>query len=166
SRIDLEQRVAGLDLLALGEVDLDDLTVDPAFHRDGVEGLNGADAADVDRHVARLGGAGRYRHRRVGRRRRRRVAAAGIAVSGPAEGRHDDDNPDGDGRPVHLAPTHFFIRASIAHANAPSTILYARSSSGLATCNHRASTDRRAARSATTPRPAAETPSPVRRGCG
>src|SRR5262249_51255697 len=40
-RIDLEERVANLHLLTFVEKDLRDLPVDPAFHRNRVEGLDG-----------------------------------------------------------------------------------------------------------------------------
>ena len=52
-RVDLEQPVARLDCLPLGEEDLDDLAVDPRFDRDRVIGLHRAESADIDRHVDR-----------------------------------------------------------------------------------------------------------------
>ena len=54
-RIDLEQRVAGLDVLAFLEGDLDDLAVDARLDDGHVVGLHRADAAHVDRHVLLLG---------------------------------------------------------------------------------------------------------------
>ena len=63
--------VAGLDLLALVEVDLDDLAVDPALDRDHVVGLHRADAVEEDRHIGRRDRAGGYRDARLDGRRRR-----------------------------------------------------------------------------------------------
>ena len=62
-RVDLKQRIAGFDVLALGEEYLGHLSVDAGADRDGVEGLRGADAADEYRHVLRLRHSGRDRDR-------------------------------------------------------------------------------------------------------
>jgi hypothetical protein len=70
SRVDDGQHVAGLHVLAFGEQH----AADPAIHLrldvDGVVGLHGADAGQVDRHLAGAGGGDHHGHR--GRRRRRR----------------------------------------------------------------------------------------------
>ena len=51
-RIDLGQDIAFMNLLALTEVDRDELAVDLGPDRDGVERLNRAERAVIDRHVA------------------------------------------------------------------------------------------------------------------
>ena len=61
-RIDLEQHVAGLDRLALVEIDCGDVSGYPAPYRDGVEGNDSSEAADDDRHVLRLRRLYRDRH--------------------------------------------------------------------------------------------------------
>ena len=71
TRVDLREQVAGMDRLALGEVDADDLALDLAAHDDGVVGDHGADAGQIDRHVMLSDCSGDDRHRR---RRRCRSA--------------------------------------------------------------------------------------------
>ena len=60
-RIDLEQRIAFLDLLAFLEIDLDDLAVDPGLDGDHVVGLNRADALQEHRDILGKDGPGRHR---------------------------------------------------------------------------------------------------------
>src|ERR1700729_1070957 len=55
-RIDFGQQVALLDVLAFGKRDLVDLAVDAGTHEDGVEGLNGSKACQVDWKVRLLDG--------------------------------------------------------------------------------------------------------------
>ena len=69
TRIDFGDDVAGVDLLALGEVDLDDLAVDPALNQNAVEGLHRAQAGKINRHVGLAGQAGHHRDAWRGRRR-------------------------------------------------------------------------------------------------
>ena len=52
TRIDFGEQVAGIHGLPFGEGDLGDLSLDLAAHHDGVVGDDGADAAQIDRHVA------------------------------------------------------------------------------------------------------------------
>ena len=62
--IDDRQRIAGLDVLPLGEQDFDDLAVHPRFDCDGVVGLHRADPAQEDRHIVGLHARNNHRHRR------------------------------------------------------------------------------------------------------
>ena len=48
ARIDLGEKIAFLDHLALSERDLDDLAVDAAAHGHGVVGLHGAESVEID----------------------------------------------------------------------------------------------------------------------
>ena len=80
-RIDLEQLIAGLDLLALLEEHLGDLPVDAAAHIDGVERLNRPEPLHIDReHLASRQSPGSQVSRAwelaVGALARRRVRAA------------------------------------------------------------------------------------------
>src|SRR3984957_8635300 len=67
ARVNLEERLALLDILALLEIDLDDLSVDPALDRDHVVGLDRAEAVEENR--ATWAGV-RPRRDRASRRRR------------------------------------------------------------------------------------------------
>ena len=53
-RIDLHEKIAFLDHLALFEGDLDDLAVDAAAHSHRVVRLHGAESVQIDREVCRL----------------------------------------------------------------------------------------------------------------
>ena len=53
--VDLRQHIAALDLLAFGVVDAEQLAVDLRPHRHRVQGSDGADAVEIDRHVGPLG---------------------------------------------------------------------------------------------------------------
>ena len=95
-RVDLEQDVAGFDVLALGEGHTGDLAVHPRFHGHIHVGLDGAQAGDEDRQVLALGGAERHRHRLRARALRILRAAAGEEMpSAPGDcGDEDHDDPD------------------------------------------------------------------------
>jgi hypothetical protein len=70
--IDLDQRGARLDLLTLGEIDVDDLAVDPALDCNRIEGLHRPDPVQDHRHIGRLDRARRDRDAGRGSRRGRR----------------------------------------------------------------------------------------------
>ncbi len=93
--IDLDQRRAGLDVLAFGKGDLDDLAVDPALDRDHVERLDRADRIQEDRHVGGRDNAGGDRNPGRGRRR----LGLGARRDGADEPRHHDRRQgEGHGR--------------------------------------------------------------------
>ena len=77
TRVDLEKRIPRLDVLALFEVDFDDLSVDPAFDRDHVVGLYRTDAMEENRDILGCDGSCRDRDSGRGRlcRRRRHLGA-------------------------------------------------------------------------------------------
>ena len=98
-RIDLGQNITLLHHLALFEIDLGDLAVDPAAHRDRVVRLDDAEAVEIDGEIG-------LSHRRDGDRDRRRRRAlsfgsirGGAIVSTPGEITanrdcgHDRDQP-------------------------------------------------------------------------
>ena len=105
-RIDLRQHVAGFDVLAFGEGDLVELTVDPDLDRDGVEGLNGAEPGERDRDILSFGqadGGGdglRSVARRMGRRRGR--SAARQTPRHPASGNDQQRCNDQQPPPAHV----------------------------------------------------------------
>ncbi len=61
-RVDLDQHVAGVHVLALGKVDLDDLAVDPRAYQHAVQGLHGAEPGELDRNIGALDLAGHHRN--------------------------------------------------------------------------------------------------------
>jgi hypothetical protein len=63
ARVDLHQEIAGFDVLSLLKRDLGDLAVDPALHRDRVEGLHRAQPTDDDREIFRGCRCREHRHR-------------------------------------------------------------------------------------------------------
>jgi hypothetical protein len=94
--IDLEQRIARLDLLALVEQHLGDLAVDAGAYRHCLERLHGAEPAHVNRHVLRLRRAGHDRNRGSGQRRALGRAREVMPAQFPQRraGRRDDDDPN------------------------------------------------------------------------
>ncbi len=90
TRIDQRQHVAGLDVLTLLEIDLDELAVDLRLHRRRVEGDDRAEAGEIDRNVALHHLAGDDRDDRIGLvatpRRRRRPPAIGVIPSDGGSG--------------------------------------------------------------------------------
>jgi hypothetical protein len=87
-RVDLDQNVAGMNVLALGKVDLDDLAVDPRAHQHAVQGLHGADPGELDRDIGALDLAGHDRNggrrgTRSGRRRGGPRSAAKAEIGRP-----------------------------------------------------------------------------------
>ena len=68
TRIDLREQVAGMNGLAFGEVDADDLPLDLGAHDVGVVRDHRADAGKIDWHVMLGDRCGDDRHRRWGRR--------------------------------------------------------------------------------------------------
>src|SRR6185312_13065250 len=100
-RVDLEQQVAFLDVLALAKIDFDDLAVDSRFDRHGLVGLHRAEAADINRHVARLGDRHRDRNAAGTRwcHRCPRFVAKGLVEEEISDGsdhqHHADDHDSG-----------------------------------------------------------------------
>src|SRR3954470_6127972 len=86
TRIDLRQEVAGLNDLAFLERDLLDFTVDAASDGDRVEGLNGPETDQIDRHVRDFGlrGLNRRRGRRLLLRRLALIRALMPGVPAPS----------------------------------------------------------------------------------
>src|SRR6202040_3423746 len=80
--VNLEERLALLDILALLEVDFDDLSVDPALDRDHVVGLDRPDAVEEDRHILGRDGSRGARDSRS-RRLRRRDRHLGAGAQSP-----------------------------------------------------------------------------------
>jgi hypothetical protein len=75
-RVDLDQHLAGMNVLTLGKIDLNDLTVYPRSREHAVEGLNRAEACQKDRDIrapdlARHDRDGRCDNSRAGWRARR-----------------------------------------------------------------------------------------------
>ena len=64
TRIDLRQQIAGMDGLAFGEIDADELALNLAAHDNRIVSDDGADAGQIDRHVVLSDCAGDDRHRR------------------------------------------------------------------------------------------------------
>ena len=64
--IDLREEVARFDILPFSERHLFQLTIHPCVDSDRVERLDGADAVQVNRHVALLNDTGDHRYRQVG----------------------------------------------------------------------------------------------------
>ena len=62
ARIDLRQHVAGLDVLAFGKAQLDQLAIDARADGGGVEGLHRAQATEVNRQLAALDHRGLHAH--------------------------------------------------------------------------------------------------------
>jgi hypothetical protein len=96
SRVDLAEQVALLDRLPLDEINLDQLAGNLAAHDHIVVGNDGADAAQIDRHVMAHHGsrddAHRHRRRRCGRRWRLmppRRACQGERTAGHDRGYRD-----------------------------------------------------------------------------
>ena len=94
-RVDLEQRIALLDVLSFLEGDLDDRAVDTSLDHGGIERLNGADAAYIDGHIALLRGRHRYRDSGPCHRRSRRSIAPGVLQEQVARACHDSQRADG-----------------------------------------------------------------------
>ena len=66
TRIDLREKIAFVDELAFLECDTDELTVDAAANRDGIERSDSAKAVEIDGQVATLGSGNNNRHNHVG----------------------------------------------------------------------------------------------------
>src|SRR5260370_4003000 len=62
TRIDLREKISFVSELAFLEGDADELAVDAAANRDGVEGGYCAKAIEIDGQVAALGGGSHHRH--------------------------------------------------------------------------------------------------------
>ena len=60
TRIDFGDDVPGVDLLALGEIHLEDLAVHPALDQNAIEGLHRAQGRKINRHVGVCGQVGHY----------------------------------------------------------------------------------------------------------
>jgi hypothetical protein len=69
TRINLGDDVPGVDLLALGEIHLEDLAVHPALDQNAIEGLHRAQGRKINRHVGVCGQVGHYGDAGRGRRR-------------------------------------------------------------------------------------------------
>ena len=110
-RIDLEEPIAFLDVLSFLEGDLDDRAVDTGLDHGGVERLDGADAAHIDRHVAFL--CDRHGYRDGGRRHRRsrRSIAPGVLQEQVARACHDSQRADGSHPGEDVLP-HFRLAPS------------------------------------------------------
>ncbi len=62
TRIDLREKLSSVDELTFLERYADELTIDPAANRDGIECRDGAKAIEIDGQVAALGGGNDHRH--------------------------------------------------------------------------------------------------------
>jgi hypothetical protein len=91
--IDLREQIAGVDRLTFGECDLGQLPLDLAAHDVGVIGNDGADAAQIDRHILAGHLSGHDGHRRHDGFRRGRRASAGHRERAAAD---DGDGNDGN----------------------------------------------------------------------
>ena len=90
--IDLGQQVALAHELAFFIADGDELAVDAAAHGDGVDGGDGAEAVEVDRHLA---GARGHRHHRD------HAAGGPVADGGLAAAAAQDEDQRDDGDSAH-----------------------------------------------------------------
>ena len=116
TRVDLQERVSSPDLLALLEIDFDNLAVDPALDRDGVVGLDRADAEQKHRHIRDGDGSGRdrdARRRRLCRRRRHIGAEAHSPYA--RRGSERDDRSYADRTPYRRAPPYPAKQLSFYH---------------------------------------------------
>ena len=85
--IDDRQQVSLIDVLAFFEIDLRQLSIHPALYADRVGGGHAAQAFQIHRDVATLGGGDRHGHHDLGRGPRRARFGAGTAA-GQDDGRH------------------------------------------------------------------------------
>ena len=97
-RVDLDERVAVLDLLALLEGDVLDLSADLALHRHRGERRHGAQANERNGHVARAGGGGHHRHRAALSETAASGRGGGLGGQEPREQRERQQHADDDQR--------------------------------------------------------------------
>ena len=95
--IQLDQEIAGFDLLALPEIDFNDIAYDTALDGHRVECRDGSEAADNDWHIR---GGRRRGHDRYGAKRRRCQCGSGGPLPAVVEGDYGGTGTEGN----HSAP--------------------------------------------------------------